>query len=256
MAAAIVKGAIRSGFVREEAVLAVGRSDKGREDFFEMTGVQAEKNLEVLADAEVFLLAVKPGDALRTLESVQSFVKDRLIISVAAGVSLAAMEGAAPGARVVRTMPNTPCSIAEGVVAFSPGLPVTDADLAVVKALFQPLGLLFAVKEEQMHAVTALSGSGPAYFFLVIEAMADAGVRQGLPRELALKMAVQTAAGAALLARSEGGHPATLRDRVTSPGGTTIAAIEALEKNGLRFALFEAVEAAAARSRELAGESK
>jgi pyrroline-5-carboxylate reductase len=150
-------------------------------------------------------------------------------------------------------MPNTPALIGQGASAFALGLRATEADAATVSALFGGIGVASKVKEEQLDAVTGLSGSGPAYIYTVIEALTDAGVLEGLPRALALQLAAQTVAGAAAMVLQSGEHPAALRDQVTSPGGTTIAGVAKLEEKGLRSSLIEAVRAATQRSRELRG---
>jgi pyrroline-5-carboxylate reductase len=180
----------------------------------------------------------------------------KAIVSIVAGLPLASLqEAAGAGARVVRVMPNTPALIQRGATGYALGRTATAEDAALTEKLFGAVGLVVQVKEELLDVVTGLSGSGPAYVYLVIEALADAGVLMGLPRDLSLKLAAQTVVGAAEMVIQTGRHPAALRDEVTSPGGTTIAGLEALESCALRSAFFSAVRAATERARQL-GASK
>jgi pyrroline-5-carboxylate reductase len=186
------------------------------------------------------------------LQEIREEAKDKLVISIVAGVKLSALrEVAGMGVRIVRVMPNTPALIHRGAAAYSTGPDVTAEDANVVEKIFSAVGKVFRVKEELLDVVTGLSGSGPAYIYIVIEALADAGVLMGLPRDLALQLAAQTVAGAAEMVLQSGLHPAQLKDMVTSPGGTTIAGIEALEASGIRAAFLSAVRAATERSIEL-----
>lgn len=207
---------------------------------------------ETAASADVVLLAVKPGDLKTLCESLAGLKGNRLYLSIAAGVSLADLESwLGGGARVIRAMPNTPALVGAGAAAFAAGRRATTKDRALASKILGSVGSADEVPEKLLDAVTGLSGSGPAYVFTVIEALADGGVLMGLPRATALRLAAQTVAGAAQLVLESGRHPATLRDEVTSPGGTTIAGLEQLESNGLRNALIQAVRKAAERSREL-----
>jgi pyrroline-5-carboxylate reductase len=177
---------------------------------------------------------------------------DALVVSIAAGISTKIIEGSLPaGARVVRTMPNTPALVGVGATAIAGGKHATDADLALVETLFQSVGLCVRVPESQIDAVTGLSGSGPAYVFAMIEALRDAGVREGLSEETSLQLAAQTVLGAARLLFEQNEPPETLRERVTSPGGTTRAGLDALEASGFAEVLAGAVRAATRRSKEL-----
>ena len=215
------------------------------------------KNEELVAkQAGALVLCVKPADALAALRSLGKAAADKLIISIVAGLPLAALQDAAgPSARLVRVMPNTPALVHRGAAAYALGRTATPEDAALTEKLFGAVGLIVRVKEELLDVVTGLSGSGPAYVYLVIEALSDAGVLMGLPRDLSLKLAAQTVAGAAQMVAETGRHPAALRDEVTSPGGTTIAGIEALEAAAVRSAFLSAVRAATERAREL-GASK
>jgi pyrroline-5-carboxylate reductase len=174
------------------------------------------------------------------------------VVSIAAGVPIAAIERRlGTGARIVRTMPNTPCLVGTGATALSAGEHATEADLALASALFQAVGITTVVDESLLDAVTGLSGSGPAYIFLIIEALSDAGVKVGLSRHVALKLAAQTVLGSAKLLIETGQHPGHLKDQVTSPGGTAIAGLHTLEAGGLRTTLMDAVEAATLRAKQL-----
>lgn len=231
-------------------------SETSRGRFADLTGLPASSdNRQVARDCDVLLLAVKPHIVPTVLAEVRGEVgKRHLLISVAAGVSLAALNehlGGRPR-RLVRVMPNTPSRVAAGACGYAPGEHATPEDAELVERLFSAVGLCARVEERLINAVAGLSGSGPAYMFLAIEALSDGGVKMGLPRELATKLAAQTLLGAAKLALDTGHHPGELKDAVCSPGGTTIAAIHALEKAGFRGALIDAVEASARRSAELA----
>jgi pyrroline-5-carboxylate reductase len=214
----------------------------------------AATNAEVAGAADLLVLCVKPGDALPALRELGAAAEGKLLVSIAAGLTIAALqEAAAPAARVIRVMPNTPALIHRGATAYSLGTTATEADAAAVEALFGAVGVVHQVKEPLLDVVTGLSGSGPAFAYLVVEALADGAVLMGLPRELALQLAAQTVAGSAEMVMRTGQHPAVLRDMVTSPGGTTIAGIEALEQGGARAALIAAVRAATERARVLGG---
>ena len=205
----------------------------------------------VQASAAV-LLCVKPAGIVPLIASLQDIPESRLLISIAAGVTLQAMEAAAAHHRVIRVMPNTPALIGQGAAAYACGTKATPADAAAVESLLGAVGTVTRVAEPLLDAVTGLSGSGPAYVFTFIEALADGGLAEGLSKEQALQLAAQTVAGAAALVLQSGLHPAVLRDQVTSPGGTTIAGLAALEARAFRSACIEAVRAAARRARELA----
>ena len=227
-----------------------------RKAFGEQSGAATHAdNATVVADSDVVVLAVKPGIVARALGELagEDGLADKLWVSVAAGVSLAAMEAALPaGARIVRAMPNTPALSRAGATAFVANANATADDRATAHALFESVGYVWeAPAEGHLDAVTGLSGSGPAYVFLFLEALGDAGVRAGLPRDVAYDLAFHTVRGASQLAIESGRHPAALKDQVTSPGGTTIAGVERLEAGGLRAAVYEAVAAATRRSREL-----
>ncbi len=213
--------------------------------------------IEVASRSDVVILAVKPKDMKKLLESISENKKPKtgnvLFISIAAGLTIPQLEGWLGGKqRVIRSMPNTPALILQGTSAFARGSTATDADAATAQSILGAVGIAAEVSESLLDAVTGLSGSGPAYVYSIIEALADGGVLMGLPRVTALQFAAQTVVGAAQMVIQTGEHPAALRDNVTSPGGTTIAGLEQLEKHGLRHSLLQAVRAATERSKELA----
>lgn len=252
MASALVRGLAEGGLTGNQLLVT---------DLDESKVATLEKELEVvpLPDAatvaeraDIVVLAVKPGVVIDLAAQLAEKEKGQLWLSIAAGISTAALEKAFPdGARIVRAMPNTPALIGAGATGLCAGRFATQEDLSLAEQLLGSVGITERVDESMMDALTGLSGSGPAYLMLVIEALADGGVRAGLPRAVALRLAAQTVEGAGRLARMSGRHPAELKDAVTSPGGTTIAGVEALERGGLRAALMAAVSAAATRSKEL-----
>jgi pyrroline-5-carboxylate reductase len=254
MAEALIKGLLRAGIARPDSVIATGRRSEKIEELQRTYGVRTTMdNVAAAREADVVVLSVKPQALDKVLVQVAPVVDPRkLVISVAAGVPIAAMErrlGA--GARIIRTMPNTPSLVGAGACALSRGEHASDEDLAVATRIFQAVGITTVVDENLLDAVTGLSGSGPAYIFLVIEALSDAGVKVGLPRYTAQKLAAQTVLGSAQLLIETGTHPGQLKDQVTSPGGTAIAGLHTLEAGGLRTTLINAVEAATRRAKEL-----
>jgi pyrroline-5-carboxylate reductase len=252
--------ALLSGLLRGErtpAQVVVSEKHPERAAYLSDTfAVQVTDVAAAVKQADVLLVAVKPQDIDALLAEIAPVIEKRhVVVSVAAGVTTAHIERALPaGVAVVRCMPNTPALVDQAMTAVSAGAHAGDAHLAVAEALLGAVGKVVRVPEQQLDAVTALSGSGPAYFFFLVEAMIDAGILLGLPRTLAAELIVQTAVGAATMLRDSGEHPVQLREAVTSPGGTTIAAIRELEIHGVRAALLAAIEAAAKRSRELGAE--
>ena len=215
-------------------------------------GVNASVGAEPFLDkVDMLLLAVKPKDAESAMEASRGVGEDTVVMSVIAGLPLSAVEAHFPVQPVFRIMPNVPQSVGEGMAAYSLGQRATEENAARVETLWRAVGRVEQVEERLMDAVTGLSGSGPAYAFLVIDAMADGGVAAGLPRATAIRLAAQTLLGSAKMVLETGRHPDELRDQVTSPAGTTIAGVRALERAGLRSALIEAVLAATERSSEL-----
>lgn len=255
MAEALIKGLLAGGFPAER-IMASEPSDFRREHLKEAFGIElSTSNVELIEKCEIVVLAIKPQIVSEVLEEIAGvYSEDKLLVSILAGVPCATLEKYFQGApRVVRVMPNTPALVGEAASAICRGHHASGEDLALVKQLFEAVGTVQVIDERQMDAATGLSGSGPAYIYTVIEALADGGVREGLRRDVAHALAVQTVVGAALMVRETGEHPAILRDRVCSPGGTAITGVSTLEKNGLRTTLMEAVSAASARSRELGG---
>jgi pyrroline-5-carboxylate reductase len=256
MASALIGGLRAAGV--EAAQLRAADPDPSRRKLLEEEhGIETcADNASLLLAADAVVLAVKPSVALPALETLRGAPEREgpLWISIAAGIPLAAIELAleAP-VRTVRAMPNTPALVRAGATAICGNARATAADLTLARSLFESVGVCWtAPNESLLDAVTGLSGSGPAYVFVFLEALGDAGVRMGLPRDAAYLLAFQTVLGAARLAIEGGQHPAQLKDQVTSPGGTTIAGLERLEAGGLRAAVHEAVAAATQRSRELA----
>jgi pyrroline-5-carboxylate reductase len=200
------------------------------------------------------MLCVKPQEAALAIQQAGAALDGKLLISIAAGLSVATLEKMAPKCRVIRAMPNTPAIIGRAATAYTGSANATHADKDSAEAIFASVGVVSYVQEKLLDAVTGLSGSGPAYVFLVIEALTDGGVSCGLPTNLARQLAIQTVLGAAELAKETGEHPAVLREMVTSPGGTTAAALGELEQHGVRAAFIQAVRAADRRSKELSGQ--
>ena len=255
MATALGQGLVKASLTSAEKLLAGDPAAEARDRFARATGGKTTAdNLEVAAAADVVFLAVKPQQMGKLLSQLHGRIGPRkLVVSIAAGIRLAVLaEGLGPEVRLVRVMPNTPCLIGRGASAYCLGDRATPQDGDLVRQMLGAVGVAFPVEEKLMDAVTGLSGSGPAFAYVMIEALADGGVRMGLPRHVALALAAQTLLGAAEMVLTTGDHPGVLKDRVASPGGTTIAGLQALEAGGLRAALIAAVEAATRRSVELA----
>ncbi|CAN0020606.1 unnamed protein product [Scytosiphon promiscuus] len=252
MATAMINGIVAAQMTEPDKIV-VSAAHESSLDRLAITGVRTTKiNAEVASESDVVVLAVKPDVVPAVLREIAPHLKeDVLIVSIAAGVPLAVLEDFVPGKRVVRVMPNTPCLVSEGAAGFSMGIHTLEQDRDMVQKLMGSVGLACEVKESLLDGVTGVSGSGPAYIFVLIEALADGGVRMGLPRAMAIKLAAQTVKGAAAMVLETGEHPAVLKDNVCSPGGLTIMAIESLEKNGFRAAAMEAVITVASRSREM-----
>ncbi len=222
----------------------------------ETYGVKATTdNKAAVRDADLVIFAVKPQVAPVALTSdlVAEFKKSAWVLSIMGSVTIEMLHGYAPNFPVIRTMPNTPLAVGAGMTAICRDENATDEMLAIAKAIFGSCGEVEVVAESALEAITAVSGCGPGYAFVIIDALADAGVRAGLPRPLAIKLAAQTLAGSGKMCIETGLHPAVLRDQVTSPGGTTIAGIHALENHGVRGAFYDAVQAVLKRSDELQG---
>lgn len=256
MATALARGVIRAGVVPAAQVIASDPVPAAREAFARATGARVtERNAEVVSESDLVVVAVKPDQVVGLLGDLSTVweVPRHLVVSIAAGVTLARMESAGPaGLRVIRVMPNTPALVGASASAFAVGSCATRADAEQVQGVLGSVGLSLEVKEKLLDAVTGVSGSGPAYGFLMIEALADGGVACGLPRDVAQRLAAQTLLGAAKMVLETGQHPGALKDAVCSPGGTTIEAIHTLEKGGVRAALISAVRAATEKARAMA----
>ena len=251
MASALAEGILRAGIARPKDLLVTDKIAAASEDLARRTGATACQANAEAARANVLIVCVKPGDVPQALQEAGD-LSGKLLISIAAGVPLRRLaQWAQRSPRLIRVMPNTPALIGQGATAFAAAEGATAEDVAAAEKIFGATGIVVRVKEELLDAVTGLSGSGPAFVYTVIEALADGGVLMGLPRDIAQRLAAQTVMGAAGMVLQTGLHPAQLRDQVTSPGGTTIAGLEALEEAGLRAALIGAVRAATERSGEL-----
>lgn len=252
-------GGLRAAGVPADRLGGADVSADQRGEFEASLGVQTfAENPELVAQSDVLVLCVKPGVMVSVLEGLadEPELERPLWISIAAGIRIATLEAELPqGTRIIRTMPNTPALVGAGASVLCPNSAAGEEDVAVAESLFAAVGSTWrAPGEDLMDAVTGLSGSGPAYLFLFLEALADAGARQGIPPQAALDLALQTTFGAAKLALEDGRSPAELRAQVSSPGGTTLAGLAQLDLADLRGALDRAVEAATVRSRELSGE--
>lgn len=253
MGEAVLAGLIGTESGPTEVIVSEGRPERAAE-LRERYGVEVVGNVEAAGRAETLLVVVKPQDVPTVLDEIASVVRPaQLVISMAAGITTSAIEARlVSGVAVARVMPNTPALVGAGMAAIAAGTHCSDAQLTLAERLLQVTGKVVRVPEEQLDAVTAVSGSGPAYVFLVTEAMTEAGVALGLPIETASELAIQTVIGSAQLMRETGDEPAVLRQRVTSPGGTTAAALRELEERDLRGIFAAALERARDRGRELA----
>jgi len=254
MATALACGFIRGELVGPREIVASDPVDAARKHFAaEVSAKTLAANAEVAKFADVLILATKPDQVSAALAEIRgAFTEKHLLISIAAGVTLAKLEAALPpGARVIRVMPNTPALVGAGASAFALGKSATAADGELAKKLLSAVGLALQVKEPLLDAVTGLSGSGPAYVFQFIEALSDGGVAAGLPRDVATALAAQTVLGGAKMVLETGAHPGALKDQVTSPGGTTIEGLHELEKGKMRAAVMSAVRAATEKSKKL-----
>lgn len=255
MGESIVSGLVASGWDASR-IVAVDRYPQRVAEVVERTGIVGSGSIaEAVEGADAILLAVKPQDAGSVVATIgEAIAPGAVVVSICAGISTAAIEAKLPaGIPVVRVMPNTPAQVGEGMAALAAGSAATSEHLELAGQLLGAVGEVATVPEAYLDAVTAVSGSGPAYVFYVVEAMIDAGVLLGLPRDLATKLAVQTLYGSAKLLHDSGEHPGRLREQVTSPGGTTAAALRELDAHAVKAAFFDALEACRDRSRELAG---
>lgn len=259
MGSALIRGLVKAGFCDPPRIVATDPRQEALRPLILELGIQAASSAaEAAKKSSTVVLAVKPQDVPRALEEMAPVLgPGHLLVSVAAGVSMSFLEARlSAGVRLVRAMPNTPCLLGMGCSALAQGRNATAQDMTKARAVFKAVGEVVELREELMDAVTGLSGSGPAYLFLFAEALVEAGVRMGIPWSAARTLVFQTIRGACemLIASSE--HPARLREQVSSPGGTTLAGLGALEKGGFRGLLFQAVEEATQRGRKLGRELK
>jgi pyrroline-5-carboxylate reductase len=257
MGETVLSGLLRAGWNADQ-IVATDRRLERQLDLTSRYGIKMLENTEAVAEAETVILVVKPQDMSDLLSEIAESIKPgTLVVSLAAGVDTTFIESRLPeGVAVVRVMPNTPAQVDEGMAAISPGSHSTQDHLDRVTEILSATGRVITVPERYQDAVTAISGTGPAYLFFVVEAMIEAGVHLGLPRDTATELVVQTMLGSAKLLRETGEHPTVLRERVTSPGGTTAAAVRELEDHKVRAAFLRAMEAARDRSRDLAAAAR
>lgn len=253
MAEAMIRGLLRGKDFAPEQITASGPREERMRELRDAYAIHATTDNRVPASAQIVVLSVKPQILSRVLDEVaDTIASDALVISIAAGVPVVAIQARlAGGTRVVRAMPNTPALVDAAATAIAGGEHARESDLDDAKRIFDAIGLTVILEESQLDAVTGLSGSGPAYVFLILEALSDAGVKVGLSRRTAQLLAAQTVLGSAKLLLETNEHPGRLKDMVTSPGGTAITGLHTLEHGGVRTTLMNAVEAATRRSREL-----
>jgi pyrroline-5-carboxylate reductase len=254
MGSALVKGVLRAGLAKPKNVWIAEPVETLREKMAGETGVNVTAdNLAAVRRAQLVVLAVKPDVVPQVLSEIKPvFTAQHLLLSIAAGVPIAKLEAGLPaGARVIRVMPNTPSLVGSGAAGFALGTNASAADASLAQNILGAVGVAFQLPEKLLDAVTGLSGSGPAYIYVVIEALSDGGVAMGLPRDVATRLAAQTVLGAAKMVLDTGLHPGALKDQVTSPGGTTIEGIHALEAGRLRATLMQAVRAATEKAKLL-----
>lgn len=257
MAGALIKGLCHATVVKPQSILASDVKPERLKQLEAAHGIRVTTdNHQLVRESDILVIAVKPQVVDKILSAIGAKIRpETLVVSVAAGVPIEALESRLPkNARVVRAMPNTPATALAGATAISAGSHATDADMDAARALFEAVGRVVVLDENLLDAVTGLSGSGPAYVMLIIEALADGGVKMGLHRDTALLLAAQTVYGSAKLLLETGEHPGRLKDMVTSPGGTAIAGLHTLESGGLRTTLINAVETASLRSAALGAE--
>ena len=254
MGEALAKGLIRAKLSTADSIIVSDVDNKRCQVFEEETGIKTtQENREVTANSDVIILAVKPNIMGTILEELKNDItSEHLVVSIAAGIPLNFMESSLnEGCRAIRVMPNTPCLVGETAAGYALGKNATRDDGELVGRILNAVGKSYLLEEKYLDAVTGLSGSGPAFIYMVIEALADGGVKMGLPRDVSTELAAQTAFGAAKMVLESNTHIGELKDSVTSPGGTTIEGLHALEKGGLSNTLINAVEAATKKSKRL-----
>ena len=254
MGSAMIRGFLKAGLMQPQDMIASDLRDNALQELKRSTSINiTSDNSAVVQRSQVIIFAVKPDQVENTLKEVASSITvEHLVVSVAAGISISTFEKHLPsGVPVIRVMPNVPALIGEGMTALALGSKAGKDDQETAEALFSALGKVLTVQESELDAVTGISGCGPAYMVIILEALADGGVKMGLSRQVALQLAVQTMIGTARMIQATTEHPASLKDRVCSPGGSTISGVHVLENGGLRGLLISAVEASTKRSGEL-----
>lgn len=253
MAEAMIRGVLDAGLFTPADLIASDLSEELLKRLHRSYGISVTRNnREVVREAEVVILGVKPMSVDAVLAEVKSELKKKVLVSIAAGIPLSRLAaGLEREAKIIRVMPNAPAQVQAGATVLSPGKGVEEGSLSLVRSIFDSIGKTWVLEERYLDAVTGLSGSGPAFVFVMIEALSDGGVKCGLSREVALALAAQTVFGAAKMMQQSGEHPARLKDYVASPGGTTIAGLHQLEAGKVRAAYMAAVETATRRSEEL-----
>jgi len=253
MATALALGLVKSGIIKTDSIVASDVIAQARDSFAQKTGAHVlDNNIALVNKTDVIILAVKPNSVSSVLREIHQALEGKLLISIAAGINLKTLIESTPhSARIIRAMPNTAVLVSAGATAFTCGPNVSEEDKSIASAIFSSVGLAVSVQENLLNAVTGLSGSGPSYAFLIIEAMSDGGVACGLPRNLATQLAAQTLLGSARMVLELGLHPGELKDMVTSPGGTSIEGIHQLEINGVRGAIISAIRAATNKAKTL-----
>jgi pyrroline-5-carboxylate reductase len=253
MGSALVEGMLKAGCCKPAEILVINRHPEALQDEITKLGIQVAPNVQTAVErSDVIVLGTKPADSLQLLREVRPSLDGKLLVSVAAGIDLDHLQDAGGHrTRLVRAMPNTPSLIGQGATAYALGDHATQQDAQIAEKIFSSVGIVYRVREAALDAVTGLSGSGPAYVFTFIEALTDGGVMMGLPREIALDLAIQTVVGSAEMIRQTHKHPSELREMVASPGGTTMAALETLESRGFRYTVMSAVRAASERAQQL-----
>ncbi len=254
MATALAKGFISSGKVQAKELTISDKFPKSLEKWAETDVFTTENNSEVCNKSELIILAVKPNILPNVLNEIKDLLNDKIFVSIAAGVTLDTMEQIlGKDVKIIRAMPNTPAQVGCGMTVLSPNKNITDAELKAVDDIFCGAGSTVILEEKYINAATALHGSSPAYVYMLIDAMADSGLKHGIPKELGLKLAAKAVEGAARMVMETGTHPAKLKDAVCSPGGTTIAAVLELEKGGFSSSVSAAVDACVKRAEEMSG---
>lgn len=259
MAEAIIKGLIANNIISANQIYVADINSKRLEYMQAQYDINiATHNIDLIDKVDILVMAIKPQffDAVATAEFINKLQSSTLIVSIMGSVNIAQIQSKFPNNKIIRTMPNTPLAVGAGMTAVVAGAGVAQTDLDFVCGIFAACGEIIVVTESQIEAVTAISGCGPGYVFMLIDALADGGVRAGLPRDVSIKLAAQTFMGSGKMQIQTGIHPAVLRDQVTSPGGTTIAGISTLEKYSVRSAFIEAIDSVIKRSKEIMNEKK